>query len=317
MADEQYTWLNRDTAERLLRGEPLECADADARDRAGRLAEVLGALGAEPALSSTELPGEADALAAFRKARTGQKGERTAPGHRDRPHSAASLDAGLIRLGRPGVGCRASSWWGRRMRFGLAAALAAGVIGGTTAVGMSGLLPFGGGDPEPAASVSVGATPKRPLLSPSPDATRGGRPQDPRPDGDTGGQTGDGPSAQNSQGSQGSGDTRDETPGRGNSASGGGSDDTREEARSRARWNEMTSACRDVRDSRNLDPHRRRRLEEAAHGAGHVRQYCAGGLRQSKGQGGTRSEKNGTGVDDSNGNNGKGNNGKGNDGKGD
>ena len=71
MADEQYRWLDRDAAERLLRGEPLEAVDAGTRDQVDRLAEALGALAAEPRLSSDELPGEAAALAAFRKARAG------------------------------------------------------------------------------------------------------------------------------------------------------------------------------------------------------------------------------------------------------
>lgn len=72
MADEQYRWLDRDTAERLLRGELLDTVDATARDRAERLAEALETLSAElavPAPDGAELPGEAAALAAFRKAR--------------------------------------------------------------------------------------------------------------------------------------------------------------------------------------------------------------------------------------------------------
>ncbi|MER5601995.1 hypothetical protein ABT085_33535, partial [Streptomyces sp. NPDC002265] len=72
MADEQYRWLDRETAERLLRGEPpAPAVDATARDRAGQLAEALGALStAAAAPNSTELPGEAAAVAAFRAARS-------------------------------------------------------------------------------------------------------------------------------------------------------------------------------------------------------------------------------------------------------
>ncbi|MEU7253325.1 hypothetical protein AB0A87_35185, partial [Streptomyces sp. NPDC045251] len=69
MADEQDRWLDRETAEILLRGESLEAVDPAARDRAERLAEALGALTAPPVPASEELPGEAAALAAFRKAR--------------------------------------------------------------------------------------------------------------------------------------------------------------------------------------------------------------------------------------------------------
>jgi hypothetical protein len=39
MADEQYRWLDRDTAERLLRGESLEAVDRPTRDQADRLAK--------------------------------------------------------------------------------------------------------------------------------------------------------------------------------------------------------------------------------------------------------------------------------------
>ena len=97
MADEQYRWLDRDTAERLLRGEPLDAVDADSRDQADRLTEALEALDAlgmqtaEATPAGAELPGEAAALAAFRKARTGKNGERRAsvrarvPARRPRP----------------------------------------------------------------------------------------------------------------------------------------------------------------------------------------------------------------------------------------
>ncbi len=34
MADEQYGWLDRDAAERLLRGEPLRTVDDEARAQA-------------------------------------------------------------------------------------------------------------------------------------------------------------------------------------------------------------------------------------------------------------------------------------------
>ncbi|OPG03327.1 hypothetical protein B1R27_28980 [Streptomyces sp. GKU 895] len=69
MADEQYEWLNQELAERLLRGESLDNAvEPTARDEAERLAKTLGALSVDPPPSTTELPGEEAALAAFRKA---------------------------------------------------------------------------------------------------------------------------------------------------------------------------------------------------------------------------------------------------------
>ncbi|NEB12429.1 hypothetical protein G3I32_26940, partial [Streptomyces coelicoflavus] len=72
MADEQDEWLDRETAELLLRGESLEGLESTGpatRDRAGRLVAALGALSAHPVPDDGELPGEAAALAAFRKVR--------------------------------------------------------------------------------------------------------------------------------------------------------------------------------------------------------------------------------------------------------
>lgn len=74
-------WLDRMTAERLLRGEaPDNAVDAAHRDGAERLARTLGtlaALSAVPAPADEELPGEAAALAAFRKARAERTSEPT------------------------------------------------------------------------------------------------------------------------------------------------------------------------------------------------------------------------------------------------
>ncbi|MCZ0987345.1 hypothetical protein O1M54_19745 [Streptomyces diastatochromogenes] len=78
MADEHNKWLTRDTAERLLRGESLEAVDASSSDQAERLAKALGALSAEAAPATGELPGEQAALAAFRKVREAAEAERTA-----------------------------------------------------------------------------------------------------------------------------------------------------------------------------------------------------------------------------------------------
>ncbi|NEC21387.1 hypothetical protein G3I50_24530, partial [Streptomyces parvus] len=43
MADEHYEWLDKDAAERLLRGEPVVPVGDEARTDAFRLAEALGA----------------------------------------------------------------------------------------------------------------------------------------------------------------------------------------------------------------------------------------------------------------------------------
>ena len=285
MADEQYRWLDRDMAERLLRGEPLDAVDADNRDQADRLTEALEALDAlgtrtaESTPADAELPGEAAALAAFRKARTGKNGEQAGLGPRTRTRSAAadaaassaasqiSSDAGLIHLGRPAAHRGAPSRWGRPVRYGLAAALAAGMIGGAAMAATSGVLPFGGEEPEAGSSATVAVTPDRPLVSPSPEKKPGGGPDRPRPDADAGGPTG-----------------KDSVPG--GEARGGtdpgvrpGPGDDRREGRPGRGWRWLASACRDYRDGKNLDSDRRRGLEDSANGAEQVKKYCKGILK--------------------------------------
>ncbi|MCH0570667.1 hypothetical protein I3F60_15640, partial [Streptomyces sp. MUM 136J] len=170
MADEQYRWLDRDTAERLLRGEPLDAVDADARDEAERLAEALGALSAAPAPTSTELPGEAAALAAFRAARTGSAEHHGTAPHTGGHHLGASRsDAGLIRLGGTGR-TSGRGRWGRSVRLSLAAALAVCTVGGVAVAAGTGVLPSPFGDPAgpgPTASVSAADTPGRGPAAPS------------------------------------------------------------------------------------------------------------------------------------------------------
>ncbi|MCC9709280.1 hypothetical protein E4N62_30935 [Streptomyces sp. MNU76] len=307
MADEQYRWLNRDAAERLLRGEPLEAVDADTRDRAARLAEALGALTADVAPVSSrspELPGEEAALAAFRSARTARASDATTSatsatsvsstsarsalssdggravepgrgsGSRKRTADAPAADAGLVRLGRPGRpagvdGHRAR--WGRPVRFGLVAAVAAGMLGGVAvAVGGGALTAFRDGEPEPSATVSAGQSPDRPLLSPSPKAQDGdgrrGAWGDTKPEMTPDGSAqGDGPSGDGSDGTDEDGRTGDSgkngTPGQ-------------------EWWNKVLSACRDVRDGKGLGADRRRSLEDAAggNGKGQLKRYCEGVL---------------------------------------
>ncbi|MFD6287991.1 hypothetical protein [Streptomyces sp. NPDC060205] len=285
-------WLDRDAAESLLRGEPLETVDADIRAQAERLAEALGELGAsaaEPAptgaagaagaagVRGTELPGEEAALAAFRSARLG-RGEETAPAGPSRMRSAApfpspapssslgaSLDAGLVRLGRFTPDHRARSPWSRPVRFGLAAALAAGMIGGVAVAATSGVLAFGGGGPEPGTSATADVTQDRPLRTPSPGTTRRG--DDPRPEGGADAPTG-GSSAPSGEVSEGAG-----------TGAQPGSDDPGRQNRQGQRWARIASACRDIRDGKDLDAGRRRTLEDAARGAEQVQKYCRGVLR--------------------------------------
>ncbi|MZG13091.1 hypothetical protein GTY44_06225, partial [Streptomyces sp. SID5914] len=100
MADEQDKWLDRETAELLLRGEPLEGVDPASRDRAGRLVVALGALSAPPVPSGEELPGEAAALAAFRKVRAERAdGSARAAGALGHGGAPRPLEAGPVRIG--------------------------------------------------------------------------------------------------------------------------------------------------------------------------------------------------------------------------
>ncbi|WP_432167153.1 hypothetical protein [Streptomyces sp. bgisy031] len=207
MADEHNKWLDRDAAERLLRGEPLEAVDAATRAQAARLAGTLDAL-AVTRVDGGELPGEAAALAAFRKARESgaeEPGAAIPKARHARPRGAvtpvssphgpvghendanantnvaadgyAGSDVGSVRLARPDA---RRVRWGRPVRFGMAAALAGCMIGGVAVAAGTGVLPspFGGsGEPGPAASVSAAASDDQPRTSPSPDIseTDGGR----------------------------------------------------------------------------------------------------------------------------------------------
>ncbi|MGW4568680.1 hypothetical protein ACWEN3_42155 [Streptomyces sp. NPDC004561] len=154
MADEQYKWLNRETAERLLRGESLEAVDASARDQVERLSKALGALSGEAASATGELPGEQAALAAFRQARETAEAERTAaalaedaPGGRSGAGAHGS-DVGLVRIGAPsrtGMPARRPRW-GRPVRLALAAVMAVGTLGGVAMAAGTGVLPAPFGD---------------------------------------------------------------------------------------------------------------------------------------------------------------------------
>ncbi|CAM5658953.1 hypothetical protein [Streptomyces fumanus] len=170
MADEQDRWLDRETAELLLRGESLESVDPAVRDRAERLASTLAALSAPTPPTSGELPGEAAALAAFREARAASADAAGAgSGVPGRDARGRGLDAGLVRLGgRDNDAGRPRRT--RPLKLGLAAALTAGMVGGAGIAAATGVLPTPFGDhraPDPAASVSTAATPDRPPASPS------------------------------------------------------------------------------------------------------------------------------------------------------
>ncbi|MEV7343262.1 hypothetical protein [Streptomyces sp. NPDC093544] len=262
-------WLDRDAAERLLCGEPLEAVDAGDRNQVDQLARTLAALVPGPALGSDELPGEAAALAAFRKVRADADGEVEQLGPRGRTRSAShittaySSDAGLIRLGRPDLGGRRVRW-GRPTRLGLAAALAAGMIGGVAVATGTGMLPtpFDDDKPGPTASVTAAATPEQPLVSPSPDAPGGGGSPAETPEGATSGSSVGGSSQEEAGGRA--------TDGQQGSDGAGGSGRTREW------WSQTRESCRDFLAGKELDAGRQRALEDAAGGGGQgrLKTYC-------------------------------------------
>ncbi|MEU2335811.1 hypothetical protein ABZ608_19810 [Streptomyces sp. NPDC013172] len=286
MADEQYTWLNRETAERLLRGESLEAVDESARDQAEHLAARLGELSARGAAADAELPGEEAAVAAFRKARESAEEERTDAARR--PGAAGQgADAGLFRLGGAGRRPPRAPRWARPARFGLAAALAAGMLGGVAVAAGTGVLrtPFDDHRPGPAASVSVTASPQG---SPSTESLLGGESGTPRagtPSAGAGRSSGDASGKPKEPGS-GSADT----PGN--------------------RWRGALASCRALRDGKPLDTSRRRGLEGFAGGSGRVDAFCRTVLG-----GRTAGDRGGNGVagDDRSGSDGRGGR---NDGKG-
>jgi hypothetical protein len=275
MADEQYWWLDPETAERLLSGEPLEAADGATPGEAERLAAALRALSAAPPPTSEELTGEAAAMAAFRKARAERAGTGTAPAADGGQAGPEVADAGLVRIGTPrgsGSGDVRRPRRARPARLALAAVLAVGMVGGTALVAGTGALraPFGNDDPHPGSSVSVAATPpERPLVSPSPsDSVQGGATPDDDPSGggDDPGRdvAGDGPSPDPDAGDRG------DRPG-----------DSRRD---------IASACRDLRDGKRLDADRRRALRDAA-GGSRVWKYCKGVLPGAGGRSGERQDE--------------------------
>ncbi|QUW93307.1 hypothetical protein [Streptomyces sp. V17-9] len=278
MADEQDKWLDRETAELLLRGEPLEeleSTDPATRERAARLVAALGELSAPPAPTGEELPGEAAALAAFRKVRA-ERADAAADAPGTLGHGAAPgpLDAGLVRIGPRGDGARRARW-SRPLRLGLAAALTVGMVGGVAVAAGTGVLPtpFGGTEPEPAATVSAAASPDRPLAPPSPlDGVQGGSRPGAAPD----------------------------TPGGGTARDGGGSEDRDADGRdpdgSDGQRSDLAASCRKVRDGRQLDAAHRHALKEAAGGASRVAKYCGNLLG---GSGGGTGGRDGAGHGDS------------------
>ncbi|GGR53952.1 hypothetical protein [Streptomyces eurythermus] len=292
MADEQDKWLDRETAERLLRGESLEAVDPSARDQAERLSRALGALSAEAAPATGELPGEQAALAAFRKAREAAEAERTAAAHAPSAARAPApgTDADLIRIAAPartGIPVRRPRRV-RPARLALAAALAAGTLGGVAVAAGSGALPAPFGDAGPRPTATAGTTTGRSLASPSPRAV-------PDDGNGTGAPATKGTPGGRAEGSHGAGPggTRGQEPGTGRGTAPG-----TPSATPGTGWLRDADACRALRDGEDLDAGRRRALEHLAGGAARVSRYCevllsAGGHGEDGNSGKTKRGKEG------------------------
>ncbi|MFJ6613142.1 hypothetical protein ACIQPT_23010 [Streptomyces sp. NPDC091289] len=319
MADEHYEWLDKDAAERLLRGEPVVPVGDQARTDAFRLAEALGTARGGRRPSAGELPGEDAVLAAFRQA-----------GHGKGVDRLAGRDAGAAVPGRPGmlhavhIGSAPDTparrpRWSRPVRFGLAASLAGCALGGVAVAAGTGVFAgtFGGqGSPTPATSVSAAETPG-PLMSSGPvdDPSSPADPSPPdepevsfspadresagpdEPDGARTGETGrepdadrtgnpDRPGGDGREETTGGGDGRDERPG-GSGGSGDGTDT--------GNWYEKSvKACKAFRAG-TLDDRSRRQLIQLAKGEKNLERFCGRLLDGNGGSGGGNGGSGGSG----------------------
>ena len=269
--DDRYRWLDRATAERLLNAESPEAlsasADPEARDRAEQLAKTLDSLSVVIPPCGAELPGEAAALAAFRKAHP-------LPDPTTAASAQPSSDMGLVRVGRFGSygvsrrsGARPARW-GRPLHVGLGAALAAGMVGSVAMAAGIGVLsnPFGGEEPGRPAATESAAESRDPLLAPpSPDdGNRGRRGPSFRPDTTTGGSADRGAAGRDEP-------QADPTD---------GGNRSRSDMIRPGDWRDLlASSCRDMRSGKELEAERRRALEKAAKGSMWVPKYCEHALK--------------------------------------
>ncbi|MEU2667422.1 hypothetical protein ABZ622_00910 [Streptomyces sp. NPDC007164] len=294
MADERYEWLDKDAAERLLRGEPVDPVGGRSCTDAERLVAALDAAARATRPATAELPGEAAALTAFRTAgRSARAGTRANAEGR----SAGAEARGPVRIGAAAggsvpyvtasaaTGRTRSARWSRPVRFGLVASLAGCALGGVAVAAGTGMLPgpFGRNTPLPAASVSAEATPEelgsglttdetaQPPPSPSPKERTSKPPAGPSTpaggrDHDRSGRTTE----------PGGGAKR--KPGGASTGSPGG---TRSGKQTESPWNEASGdwyakalqACHDYRDGK-LSEKRRQKLEALANGARNLDRFC-------------------------------------------
>ncbi|WP_330313404.1 hypothetical protein OHS17_20970 [Streptomyces sp. NBC_00523] len=305
MADEQYAWLDKEAAEKLLRGEPVDPAEGRPRQDAERLAAALDAVARTARPATGELPGEAAALAAFRAAPRSPRTAGITAAHDDEAETATLAPVHIGRAAGPKRTDRPFRW-SRPLRFGLVASLACCAIGGVAVAAGSGMLPgpFGRHTPSPATSVSAAESPEElgtdvlpdeetsappPPGTPTPDAP----PPGDRPDADDEDTAlpGDGASHDDRSGkddgtgtdrtggsrtggatSPGGGTSHDDGDGDSDEDTGKGSGHSGDDP-SGSWYAKTLQACRDYRDG-TLDADRRTRLEALAKGARNLDRFC-------------------------------------------
>ncbi|MFI8424291.1 hypothetical protein [Streptomyces sp. NPDC085479] len=277
MADERYQWLDPEAAERLLRGEPVDAVDPSARAGADALSDALTAArtAAAPA-PGVPLAGEEAALAAFRQAAAARAAATAAPDSAaaTAPDSAATADLGRVRLTTAPARGRQ---WGRSLRYGLAAALAAVTVGGVAVAASTGVLPL---TEEPARTVTAAetATPPEPSGPSGPSAPTPAieRHDDPSRSTDPGTPTETTAPGASPTGRSGDGTTTSPRP---DATTPGADKPDRDPAGPTATSGTgggreaMAAACRDYRSGR-LDPTARRRLVELLRSEEPLRAYC-------------------------------------------
>ncbi|MFI8434961.1 hypothetical protein ACIGJO_14595 [Streptomyces sp. NPDC079020] len=294
MADEHYEWLDKDAAERLLRGEPVVPVDDHARTDALRLTRALGEVRSAARPHGGELPGEDRVLAAFRQAGHGAGANARAAKRSAAAHGQPGL-LDSVRIGGAGSVPSRRSRWSRPVRFGLVVSLAGCALGGVAVAAGTGIItgPFGGRDtPAPAASVSAAASPRElgsgqpddggPSAGPSAPADPGTTPDASRSPGD--GRTGvDGTDRRRTDDSTGAGtatgggthrpDGAGPTAGSGDDADAEDLPDGSDDAASGKWYEKSVKACQDYRDGK-LDETSRRRLIRLAKGEKNLERFC-------------------------------------------
>ncbi|MEU9603200.1 hypothetical protein [Streptomyces sp. NPDC048057] len=246
MADERYEWLDQDTAERLLRGEPVGALGEPARTEAVRLDRALR--DAAPAPAPGELPGEAAALAAFRAARTPATAQ----------SDARDGTLGVVRLGTAPHSRRRRARLSSPFRFGVVAAVAGFAFGGVAVASGGDLLPSPFGNASSSGGSATAGTASDPLADRSPDKHSGSPSRPPhRPSGKAGAPSG-----------------APKGPGEGQSAEG------KRAARNAELHLRALHACSHHRVG-TLDANGRKLLAAAAKGRDRIDAYCTARLAEA------------------------------------